>query len=164
MPFLVPVFGIVFFFGSACYVAYVILEGIRSRQQARLTSEFHQKLLDRVGSAQELSELLNSEGGARLLATMSPSGARQTGGVPFRILRALQAGLVLLALGIGLFIFAGSRALSLEGADVVTMIATIATALGVGLLASAAASYVLSRRMGLLREPDSAAPNRMPMA
>ena len=38
-------------FGSTAYLAYVVLEAIRTRQRTRLTSEFQQKLLDRVGSA-----------------------------------------------------------------------------------------------------------------
>lgn len=47
---LIPIFGIVGVFGCGAYIAYVILEGIRARQQARLTSEFHHKLLDRVAA------------------------------------------------------------------------------------------------------------------
>jgi hypothetical protein len=139
-------------------VAYVILEGIRSRQRARLTSELQAKLLDRVGSAQELGAFLNSEGGARLLSTLSPT--RLNGGPHQRILRALQAGLVLLALGVALFIYIGVRALPIEGEDVIAMIATVSCALGIGLLMAASASYRVSRRMGLLdnrrNEADSA--------
>ena len=157
-PILIPIFAIVFMFGSTCYVAYVILEGIRSRQRAKLTSELQTKLLDRVGSAQELGAFLNSEGGARLLATLSPT--RLNGGPHQRILRALQAGLVLLALGVALFIYIGVRALPVEGEDVVAMIATVSCALGVGLLMAAGASFRVSKRMGLLNtrrdEPDSA--------
>lgn len=92
---LIPIFGIVGVFGSLSYVAYVILEGMRSRQQARLTSEFHHKLLDRVSSAQELGLLLNSEGGAKLLASLATPRSRGTNAHD-RILRAAQTGLVLL--------------------------------------------------------------------
>jgi hypothetical protein len=67
---------------------------------------------------------------------------------------------VLLALGLGLFLYIGVRTLSVEGEDVVAMIATVASALGVGLLVAAGASYRISRRMGLLddrrNEADSA--------
>ena len=72
-----------------------------------------------------------------------------------RILRALQAGLVLLALGVGLFVYIAARALPIEGEDAVAMIATVASALGVGLLLAACVSYRMSRRMGLLnRRPE----------
>ena len=60
---------------------------------------------------------------------------------------------MLLALGVGLFIYVGSRALSIEGEDAVAMVATVSTAIGVGLLMAAGASYGMSRRMGLLSYP-----------
>jgi hypothetical protein len=135
-------------FSATAYLAYVVLQAIRSRQQARLTGEFQAKLLERVGSAQELGAFLSSEGGARMLASLSP--ARTDGGPHRRILRALQAGFVLLALGIGLFIYVGTRTLPMEGEDAIAMMATVAAALGVGSLIAAAASYEMSRRMGLL--------------
>lgn len=134
-------------FGSGVYIASLIVEAIRSRQRTRLTSEFQAKLLDRVGSAQELGAFLNSEGGARMLATLSPT--RLNGGPHQRILRALQAGLVLAALGVGLFLYISVRALPTEGEDIVAMIATVSCALGAGLLLASGASYAMSRRMGL---------------
>ena len=155
---LVSIVAITAVFGASAYIAYLIVEAMRARQRMRLTSEFQAKLLDRVGSAQELGAFLNSEGGARLLATMSPS--RLEGGPHQRILRALQTGVVLLALGVALFVYIGVRALPIAGEDVVAMIATVSCALGVGLLMAAGASYRVSTRMGLLNtrrdEPDSA--------
>jgi hypothetical protein len=155
---LVPIVAMTVAFGTTAYIAYLIVEAIRSRQRTRLTSEFQAKLLDRVGSAQELGAFLNSEGGARMLATLSPT--RLEGGPHHRILRALQAGLVLLALGLGLFLYIGVRALPAEGEDVIAMIATVSCAVGVGLLMAAGASYRIARRMGLLEnrrnEADSA--------
>jgi ABC-type protease/lipase transport system fused ATPase/permease subunit len=145
---LTAIVALISVFGSAAYFAYVVLEAIRSRQRTRLTSEFQQKLLDRISSAQELGAFLSSEGGARILATLSP--ARAAGAPHTRILRALQAGLVLFALGVALFVYIAIRPLPIEGADAIAMIATISTALGVGLLAAAAASYRLSQRLGLL--------------
>ncbi len=153
---LVAVVSVISVFGSGSYIAYVILAAIRSRQQTRLTSEFQQKLLDRIGSAQELGAFLSSEGGARILASLSP--ARAAGSPHVRILRALQAGLVLLALGAGLFLYVLTRALPMEGEDVVAMIATVSTAVGIGLLSAAAASYYLSQRMGLLNSRSENAP------
>jgi hypothetical protein len=144
---IVATLGIICTFACIGYIAYVVLEAIRSRQRAQLTSEFQQKLLDRVGSTQELGSFLTSEGGARLLASLSPG----LGGGPHqRILRALQAGLVLLVLGLGLFAYTFSRALPIEGEDALAMFATVSTALGIGLLLAAGASYALSRKMGLL--------------
>jgi hypothetical protein len=148
---LVAIVGMTSVFGSTAYLAYVVLEAIKSRQRTRLTSEFQQKLLDRVGSAQELGAFLSSDAGAQMLKSLSPP---HVGGGPHqRILRALQAGFVLLALGVGLFLYILSRTLPLQGEDAIAMTATVATALGVGLLVAAGASYRMSRRMGLLNNP-----------
>ena len=70
---LVSIVGITSVFGSTAYIAHVVLDAIRSPQQTRLSSEFQQKLLDRVGSTQELGVFLSSEGGARLLRSLSPA-------------------------------------------------------------------------------------------
>jgi hypothetical protein len=146
---LVPIFGIIGVFGSTAFIAYVILEMYRSRQRTRLMSEFHQKLLDRVTSAQDLGVLMNSSGGDRLLASLSgPAGA----GPHTRILRAVQSGLVLLTLGVGLFVIAWT--IYPTGRNELNVSAAISMSLGTGLLLSAAAAYALSKRMGLMNGED----------
>ena len=147
---LVPIFGIVFTFGTMAWIAYVILEVLRHRQRVRATTELQGKLIDRLG-AQDISTFLTSEHGSQLLRALSEQPAGDAAHV--RILRALQAGVVLLAVGISLFIYTWSRALPLEGEDAVQMFATLGTALGAGLLVAAAASYRLSKRLGLLTKP-----------
>ena len=69
-----------------------------------------------------------------------------------RILRALQSGIVLLAVGAGLFVYLAIRTLPLEGEDAVAFFGTLSIALGVGLLAAAGASYRMTKRMGLLNK------------
>ena len=72
------------------------------------------------------------------------------GGLHVRILRAVQSGLVLLAFGVGLFLFANARDLPGRADDGVVLFGTVATSIGIGLLLSASASYGLSKRMGLV--------------
>ncbi len=151
---LIPIFAIVGSFGSLCYLAYVIRETIQSRQQGRLASEFNNKLLDRVSSAQELGALLNSDGGARLMATLS---GPQRGTAHERILKSLQAGLVLLALGVGLFVYSFfTPTLDYEAMQALAAFATIGVSLGVGLLLAAGAALTMSRRLGLLHDHQDA--------
>lgn len=153
MDFLIPIVAIVGTFGSMSYIAYVILEGIRSRQQARIASEFNSKLFDRVGSTQELSLLLNSEGGERLLSTLT--GRPLAGSAQMRIVKALTTGLVILVLGFGLFMYQWfSPALDIDAADGITLIAVVALSIGFGLLLAAGASYTLSKKLGLLDDPQ----------
>jgi hypothetical protein len=134
---------------SVAWVIYVVVDGFRRRQQLRLTTDFHGKLLDRIGSAQEFGEFLNTSGGAKFLASLTTE--REGGGATGRILRAAQSGLVLLSLGVGLFMIGWwNPLLPLDGQASLNVFGGIAASVGAGLLLSAAASYALSKRMGLI--------------
>jgi hypothetical protein len=132
------------------FVVYITVDGFRRRQQMRVMTDFHAKLLDRLGSAQEFAEFFASDAGTRFLDSLS-SGE---GGAPqSRILRSMQAGLVLLALGVGFFILLDERTFSIEAVDGLMVMATAATAIGAALLVSTGMSYLLSKRMGLIERP-----------
>jgi hypothetical protein len=132
------------------YIVHVIVDGFRRRQQMKVFTEFHSKLLERLGSAREFAEFFTSEAGSRFLASLSSS----EGGAPQqRILRSMQTGLVLLALGIAFFLLLDQRTFSLEASDGLTVMATAATAIGAALLVSTSMSYLLSKRMGLIERP-----------
>jgi hypothetical protein len=132
------------------FIVYTITDGYRRRQQMKVFTEFHSKLLDRLGSAKEFAEFFTSEAGSRFLDSLSSS----EGGAPqVRILRSMQAGFVLLALGIGFFILLNERTFSIEAADGLTVMATAAAAIGAALLISTGMSYLLSKRMGLIERP-----------
>lgn len=145
-------------FATVSFIVWVIVDGFRRRQQAKVFTEFHSKLLDRIGTAKEFGEFFSSDAGQQFLNTLSSSesGAPQT-----RILRSLQTGLVLVTLGIAVFILVTARSFSTEAVDAFVVIATAATAVGTALLISTALSYVLSKRMGLIertpvtRKPDA---------
>ena len=133
------------------YVVYVISDNFRRRHQMRVFTDFHTRLLDRLGSAKEFGDFFASDAGQRFLQSLSSSS--EAGAPQLRILRSLQTGLVLLALGIGLFILTNQRTFSLESMDGLAVTATAAAAVGVGLVVSTAMSYVLSKRMGLIEQP-----------
>ena len=144
-------------FAAVAWVIYIIVDGFRRRQHIRLATEFHGKLLDRIGSAKEFGEFLNTSGGTKFLDSLT---IEREGGPHIRILRALQAGFVFLSLGIGLFLLIANTTLTFleypgaipQGDEEagIAVLATISTSIGVGLLVSAVVSYGLSRRLGLL--------------
>jgi hypothetical protein len=144
-------------FVAIAWVIHTVVDGFRRRQQIRLATDFHGKLLDRIGSAKEFGEFLNSTGGSKFLDALT---IEREGGPHLRILRALQAGFVGLALGVGLFILIGNASLTFgvpreferNAEDGLAVLATMSTSIGIGLLLSAGASYVLSRRMGLMND------------
>ena len=132
------------------FIVYTVVDGYRRRQQVKVFTEFHSKLLDRLGSAKEFAEFFTSEAGTRFLDSLSSS----EGGAPqLRILRSLQTGLVLLAVGVGFFIMLDQREFALEAVDGLTVTATAATAVGAALVVSTGMSYLLSKRMGLIERP-----------
>jgi hypothetical protein len=129
------------------WIVWVIVDGLRRASQMRNATQFHGRLLERIGSAHEFGEFLATEGGAKFVASLAVEKGRSPHA---RILTAVQSGLVLLVLGVGIFIFVAEVELGYPAPENLAFAATVATAIGIGLLLSSLASYVLSRRMGLL--------------
>jgi hypothetical protein len=143
-------------FGSLVWIVYLIVSAIRARQQTRLSSEFHTKLLERIGSARELGELLDTEGGRNLLNTLVID---QAPAPQQRILRAAQTGTVLVTVGVGtwLALMFAVRDWPQGVGSAVFIVASVVTAIGAGLLLSAKVSHSISKKLGLL---DPALPPR----
>jgi hypothetical protein len=138
-------------FGSVVWLAYIVVDGFRRRQQLRVVNEFHNKLLDRIGSASDFVEFFNSEAGTRFLESLST----ERGAPAARIVSALQWGLTMVTVGVAVFILLGNRPFEEEVTDALTFVATLAVGLGAGMVLSSAVSYVAAGRMGILRRPGS---------
>src|SRR5918994_6551850 len=122
------------------WVTWVIAGTIRRTRTARLQAEVHGKLLDRFGSSRELLEYLQTTQGARLLEVAVPERTN-----PYsRILVSVQSGVILTLLGSALLILQRAAA-DQEVADVLLVFGTLVLTLGIGFIASAAASFLLSR-------------------
>ena len=66
-------------FGSIVWLVYIVVDGFRRRQRLRVFTEFHSKLLDRIGSAREFAEFFSSQAGERFLESLAAEkGAPQT--------------------------------------------------------------------------------------
>ena len=145
--FLIPIVAVVSVFGSASWIVWVITDALRQRNQLRVASEFHSKLLDRLSSARDFADFLNTEGGVRFLNSLSGGGpkAPQT-----RIVRAIVSGIVMLVLGLSMFLFVWlNPTIWSDAQSSVNFMATIAVALGLGLIVASGVAYRLSRHMGL---------------
>jgi TRAP-type mannitol/chloroaromatic compound transport system permease large subunit len=134
------------------YVFYVIATAFTRRQQLRSTSEFQAKLLERMGGMSEFSQFLNTEGGQKLLGTVGSDG----GSAHQRVLRALQSGIVMVCLGIGIFIYLGEVRVEGDTYASIGFVGTVSFAVGAGLLISGFVSLKLSRRMGLINGKSDA--------
>jgi hypothetical protein len=129
------------------YVFYVVASSFTRRQHVRSTSEFQTKLLERMGTMGEFSQFLNTEGGQKLLGTVGGDG----GSAHERVLRAVQTGIVMVCLGVGIFLYlAGNTRFDRDTYESLGFVGTVSFAIGAGLLISGYVSLKLSRRMGLI--------------
>jgi len=127
----------------------------RWSRQSRVQTEVHTKILDRLQSNDELLAYIQTPAGQRFLQS-GPSPVAEAEppramAAPFgRIFWSVQAGIILLALGIGFWLV--QRNVAEEIAPAFSAMGVIAAALGVGAIASGGVSYLLSARFGLLEK------------
>ncbi len=116
----------------------------------RLQSDLNNRLLERLGSNEQLLAYLQSQPGQQLMATPVVGEAAATStAAPFsRILWAVQAGIVLTSAGLGLLVIRGY--VVEEAGEMLMTLGVLAMSLGIGFALAALASYVLSKRLGLL--------------
>lgn len=127
----------------------------------KLQSEFHNRLLERMGSSSEVLAYAQSSGRDLLPALPQVETAAPAMAAPFgRILWSVQAGVVAAAGGIGLLIV--KRYVVEEVAQMLLTLGVLILSLGIGFALAAAASYILSQRLGLL-SPARSAERREPL-
>jgi hypothetical protein len=118
---------------------------------SRVQTDVHTKLMDRLTNNEDLLAYIQSPAGRRFLesAPIALDGEPRRASAPLgRILWSLQAGIVLVALGLG-FWFA-QRNVFPEIAEGFHVVGVIVVALGVGFAASGVAAYLISTRLGLM--------------
>ena len=145
--------AVLFVFGSL--IRQAILQR-RWTRQSRVQTEVHTKILDRLQSNDELLAYIQTPAGQRFLQS-GPSpladAEPRTLSVPFgRIFWSVQAGVMLVALGIGFWFV--QRSAMAEIAPAFNAMGALAAALGIGAIVSGVVSYLLSVRLGLLRSGE----------
>lgn len=147
---------IVVVFAGAMFL-WLVRTALDHRRWLRATTvqtDMHNKLLDRFAGTQELLAYVQSPAGRRFLEAapiITETGGRPTAAPLNRILWSVQAGVVLVAGGLGFQFVSGS--IIEEVAQGLWMIGVVGAAFGAGFILSGAVSYVLSRRLGLLDQP-----------
>ena len=134
--------------GMFAWFAWIIFSTIRRYKIAKLQSEVQTKLLEKVGSGQELLAYAQTEAGRELLESLKVESVSPHE----RIIGALQTGIILLLFGAALLLLRGHVS---SGGEGFVVSGTLICALGVGFALSAATSYYLSKSFGLLNGADS---------
>jgi hypothetical protein len=133
------------FFFLIGWIIYTLVERSRSRERLRVLSDFHTRLIDRMGSAKDFGEFMDTNGGKRFIESLTVEKAMRPAD---RIIRSIHIGLVLTLLGVGMF--AASQFAEFETDGLFEVMGIIFMFVGIGFLLASGASYSLSRRLGLL--------------
>ena len=144
-------------------VAWLIKSAIDHRRwlrQSRIQTEAHNKLFDRLTSNDDLLAYIQTPVGRRFLESAPLQAEGYAPGAPVaRILWSVQAGAVASMIGLG-FLFVSSRFAEdtlgfAEASPALFLVGCVISAAGIGFVLSAAAAYLLSRRLGLLPTRES---------
>lgn len=149
------------FVAATAALAWIARSAIDHRRWLRATkiqTDAHTKIVDRLASNEDLLAYMQSTVGQRFLSSsigspMTNAAAPRMVAAPFnRILWSVQAGIVIVAAGAGLW-FAKNGVID-EVVQPLQAVAILAMALGIGFVLSAFASYALSRQLGLMDTPE----------
>jgi hypothetical protein len=150
-------FTIVMVVGSIAFAIYslirIVMNHRRWLRSSKIQADAHNKLLDRLTSNDELVAYIQSPSGERFLqsAPITVDSDRALSAPLGRILWSVQAGLVLIAGGLGLQWVSGHVAVAdRDVTQPLYVIGVIAVSLGAGFVLSSVVAYLLSRRLGLL--------------
>ncbi len=142
-------------FGTLSFLVWVITDGLRRRRQLQVVSDFHNKLVEKMQTPKELSDFLDSPGGAKFMDSIAMERSHPA----HRILRATQVGIVLGAAGVGCRLVGAQNLIAAEATEGFVVLGILLMSIGVGYLVSAAVSYGLSRSLGLF-DADAASTAR----
>lgn len=145
---LIPMVVTTGFFVCIGYVVNVIVENRRRRESIKVFTDFYGRVIERLGSANEFTQFLQTPGGRDFIASFSLD--RTSVGPRDRILRALQNGLVLMFLGLGFLTANVSFVTDPEAKAVVGVVGLLSLFTGGGFLMSSRLSMRLAQTMGLL--------------
>lgn len=141
-------------FALIAYVSWLLVSASMRKHQLRVLTEFHTRLVDKLGSVQDVSAFLTSDAGNRFMRDLTAEPARAAN-PKGQILRAAQRAAILSCLGIGTMLVALFSS-SLEGMEGFTIVGAIILSLGVGFGVSAAVAHRLAGSLGLLAPEPSA--------
>jgi len=140
----IPVVVVTLAYGFVTIVR-LTLDHFRRTKSEKLQAEVYGKMLDKLGSSQDILAWAGSETSQNLFAVPPPERP-----APYsRILNAVQIGVALTVVG-GAILAIKTQLAEAHDQEPAMVIGTLIMALGIGLLLSGGASWLLSRKFGLI--------------
>jgi hypothetical protein len=137
--------------GALLWVIKTLVDYRRWSRLSKVQTEAHNKLLDRFTANDELLAYIGTPSEKRFLesAPIMIDITSSSPGTPVkRILWAIEIGVVMVCVGAGIFF--ARRSVPPDIAPILLVASIMVTALGVGFALAAPASYLISRRLGIL--------------
>lgn len=142
------------FLTAALSIGWLIRYAVGHRRWLRtvkIQTDVHSRLMERFSSNDELMTYIQSPAGRQFLqglpAAPGTASSPSVSAPLTRILWSVQAGVVLVCAGIGLLTI--KRYMFDEVAEILLVWGVLGLSVGVGFVLAAAASYILSHRLGL---------------
>jgi hypothetical protein len=142
--------------GALVWLVKTLVDYRRWYRLSKVQTEAHNKLLDRFTNNEDLLGYITTPSGKRFLesAPIMLDGPAASIGAPVkRILWAIEIGVVMVCLGGGIYL--APHNLPADVSQMLLVVSILVTALGIGFVLAAGASYALSRHMGVLGAPAS---------
>jgi hypothetical protein len=134
------------------WLVRTVVEQRRWQRASRAQAELQTKLIDRFAASEDLLAYLQSPAGKTLTEMPAlPQAAPRAMAAPLsRIFWSLQSGIVVGALGAGLIAVSGIASEPFFG-QTLFGVGIVILSIGIGFAVSAAVSYVISQRLGLVQ-------------
>ena len=147
-----PPFMLLLFSGTLIWLIRILLENRRWGRIFKMQTEVHGRLIEKLANNEELISYMNTDAGKRFLeAAPIPIDFQRDRRIPAtlsRVLLPLQGGVVLALLGIGLLCLRSSLP-DISASLLVFGIVILMP--GIGLILSAAITWLLATRLGLMQ-------------
>ena len=154
---LVPIILFPVFFLAMVWIIRIFVESRRWNRAFRQQSEIHGRLIEKLGTSQELVAYMETEAGKRFLmaspAAAGPEFGQRMPNTVSRVLTSLSAGIVMTLLGIGFLLL---RNAGPDMPEPMLVVGTLLLMPGIGFILSAGVTWVLAQRLGLMPEKEVA--------
>jgi hypothetical protein len=145
---------------SLGWLIRTLLDYRRWLRISKVQTEIHTKLVDRFASNEDLANYIQTPAGRKFLESapipLDAQTPRAVSAPINRILWSVQLGVVVACGGFGMLFI--SRRQMPEIAQPLFALGSLAVAIGAGFVVSAAISYLLSKRLGLVSGPTGPSP------
>ena len=154
---MVPIILFPVFFLAFVWVIRIFVDSRRWNRTFKQQSEIHGRLIEKLGTSQDLAAYMETEAGKRFLTAspgaLGPELGQRMPNTVSRVLTSLSTGIVLALVGVGFLLL---RNAGPDTPEPMLITGTLLLMPGLGFILSAGVTWVLAQRLGLMPEKEVA--------